>query len=292
MKCEKANVACEGYVREHRFVDEAAKIAKHGRKVKAGGTPVNNVSTFISRLSTESPSLSLSAAVIKYLDPTLPDKTQPSEVDFQLPDGIQNYGWDLRVGRQLQMKVDENAHIAFLLANLFSGFPSIFWLYEQATDYTSTSALPSVRALAATYFGRRHHSTEAIRKGIQLYGQALKGLNEDLLSNDRADSVVVLRSAVTLELYEVRLYAATLTHMLILCFLGYTARGVRFHIRVVETRWRCGAAHRTSRPRKTSTAKRENVLRRKQSYNCSWLSPPAQKMFLGKTWMENGTVGA
>jgi hypothetical protein len=203
MKCEKANVACEGYVREHRFVDEVARTAKHVKKVKAGRKPIANASSV--RLSSKSPNHSTSTAVSKYVDAALPDETQTSEGDFaQLPNKVQTYGWNLNVGRQLPMKVDENVHIAFLVTNLFSGFPSIPWLYEQATNCTSASALPSVQALAATYFGRRHHSKETMQKGSYLYGQALKGLNEDLQClDDQAWSIAVLRSAVTLEFYEV-----------------------------------------------------------------------------------------
>jgi hypothetical protein len=204
MKCEKANVACEGYVREHRFVDEVARTAKHVRKVKAGGVPsTNSPPSFL--LSSENPRLSTSTVVIKYVDPALPGETQTSAGGVtQLLDKFQTYGWNMSVGRRLRMKIDENVHIAFLLTNLFSGFPSIPWLYEQATDCTSASALPSVRALAATYFGRRHHSKETMQKGSYLYGQALKGLNEDLQHSDhRAWSIAVLRSAVTLEFYEV-----------------------------------------------------------------------------------------
>ena len=69
---------------------------------------------------------------------------------------------------------------------------------------TTLAAQLSIRALGAVYFGRMHRQEDAMSRGILNYAKALKHLNEDIQDSDKAFSVSVLSSAITLEAYEVR----------------------------------------------------------------------------------------
>lgn len=71
-----------------------------------------------------------------------------------------------------------------------------------ADDTTSLPQL-SIYALGATYFGRIHRQEDIISQGMGMYNQALRYLNKELQDPEKALSISVLSSAITLEVYEV-----------------------------------------------------------------------------------------
>ncbi|TVY71553.1 Uncharacterized protein LSUE1_G007601 [Lachnellula suecica] len=201
LKCEKAHIVCGGYIREHRFVDEVARTVKHVQKVKTRDTK-RSTAACPSSIDSEPPT---PKTVVKQSNSSSGD-TQAFNFDTTpLLDEYQTYDWDLRIGRHIPIKLDENMQISYLSTHLFAGVSvSIPWLHFQASDHISASAIPSVRALAAVYFGRRNNLPDVVEEGFRLYGQALRSLNADLLhsEDDRAWSITILRSAVVLEYYE------------------------------------------------------------------------------------------
>lgn len=189
LRCEKSCIPCEGYGPKYQFIDEAAKLVKPVTTNEPGG---KYSSTALRTASSRGTTCS---------------KVSPPEfgrVGIPGSSEIGTYNWIPNFGRQLQPKADANIQVPFLLTQLFPGGS---WLDELAIDHSSASAQPSIRALAAVYFGRRHQRPDSIREGAQLYIQALNRLNKDLSHPDeeRTWSVSVLRSAATLELYEVDL---------------------------------------------------------------------------------------
>lgn len=165
-RCEKGNFECGGYVREHRFVDEVARTVRHAQKASKGKSLSASSSRDVAPFSSKSQSLS-------------PDMTLRG--------------------------VQDNVTISFLLSNLFSGMPTVSkpWMQGQAEDTTSLTAQNSILALSRVYFGRMHQQQDIISQGFELYGQALKNLNSDLQEEEKAWSLSVLTSAMTLQLYEV-----------------------------------------------------------------------------------------
>jgi hypothetical protein len=169
-RCESTNRKCEGYIREHRFVDENARTERHAKKKVA------------KRKSSKSPKSGSPASMVVV--------TVRSSASY------------LNVSRSLGLSgFEDNIHISFLLANLFSGVPFNPWLQLHAEDPASCAQM-SIRALSAVYFGRIHHMDETTDRGSELYGKALVSLNCDLGDSDKAWSISVLKSAITLELYE------------------------------------------------------------------------------------------
>ncbi len=100
----------------------------------------------------------------------------------------------------------DNICTSFLLSHLLSGHVCLPWMEEHAKDTSSFSGQKSVRALAAIYFGTIHRQDAIADRGHELYGQALVALNRDLQDNERAWSLTVLTSVMTLEFFEVRLF--------------------------------------------------------------------------------------
>lgn len=68
---------------------------------------------------------------------------------------------------------------------------------------------PSKRALEASYFGRFHRCQRICDVGSMWYGHSLKKLARDLDDPKEMLSLSVLRSAVVLTMYEVRLAPST-----------------------------------------------------------------------------------
>jgi hypothetical protein len=170
-RCERTNRKCEGYTREHRFVDENARTERHAKK-----------------------------KVAKQESSKSPKSGSPTSTDVVT---VRSSTSDLNVSRNLGLSgFEDNIHISFLLANLFSGIPFNPWLKLHAEDPASCAQM-SIRALGAVYFGRMHHLEETTDRGSVLYGKALVNLNRDLEDSDKAWSMSVLKSAITLELYEV-----------------------------------------------------------------------------------------
>jgi hypothetical protein len=103
------------------------------------------------------------------------------------------------------VRLGDNAFISFLLSNLFSGIAVVStpWMRLQAEDTTSLTAQKSILALSKVYFGRMHRQQEIISEGFALYGDALRHLNQDLHDEEKAWSLSVLLSAMSLEIYEV-----------------------------------------------------------------------------------------
>jgi hypothetical protein len=166
-RCERANKECEGYVRDHRFVDENTRTEKHVKK-KISKTPD-------------------------------PDPTPPQEVILYSEPSSGTIGLTLGV-----RAFEDNIFISFLLSNLFSGMPiTTPWLHLHAEDVSSVSAQLSIRALSTTFFGKAHHQRDITARGYNLYGQALVSLNRDLQDSKKGWSMSVLKSAMVLELYEV-----------------------------------------------------------------------------------------
>lgn len=58
-------------------------------------------------------------------------------------------------------------------------------------------------SLATTYFGSQHRQSSITRKGLQLYGLALKGLNKALSNPSQYRSLDLLNSEVTMALFGV-----------------------------------------------------------------------------------------
>ena len=99
---------------------------------------------------------------------------------------------------------EDNIHVSFLLSNLFLSIvmPTSL-MHIHAEDTTSLVAQLSMRALSTAYFGRKHRQEAVMNRGVMNYRKALRRLNEDLQYSERAFSLPILSSAVTLEVYEV-----------------------------------------------------------------------------------------
>ena len=73
---------------------------------------------------------------------------------------------------------------------------------------SSTSENPPLtekclRSLSLCFFGNEHGLWDLTTQGMQLYGVALKELNEALSDPERVQSIEVLESVMLLSLYEV-----------------------------------------------------------------------------------------
>jgi hypothetical protein len=157
-RCQDAGIECEGYVRDHRFVDEVARTVRHAQKAS---------------------SKSKSHA----RDRTSP-KTQGIKPEMSL------------VG------VQDNITISFLLSNILSGMARSSWMEDVAEDTKSATSQNSILALSKVYFGRINKRQDVMRQGVVLYGQALRSLRRDLQDEEKAWSLSVLTSSMTLQLYE------------------------------------------------------------------------------------------
>ena len=100
---------------------------------------------------------------------------------------------------------EEDVFMSFLFGNMFAGYQkSSPWMRLHAGDTSSSVAQLSTRALGLAYFGKMHHQPELAHRAAEVYGKALKNLNQDLQDSEKSWSLSVLKSAITLELYEVR----------------------------------------------------------------------------------------
>ena len=167
-RCEKRDLECEGYVREHRFVDEVARTVRHVQR------------TLVKQKST---SRSTSRDPIPSSSESQPLPPEMSLVSFQ-----------------------DNTFISFLLSNLFDGIVVVStpWMRVQAENTQSLTAQNSILALSKVYFGRMHRRQDIFGQSFAIYGDALKNLNRDLHDEEKAWSLSVLSSAMTLLIFEVR----------------------------------------------------------------------------------------
>lgn len=165
-RCERTNRECEGYVREHRFVNENARTEKQVMKK--------------TNTSSDAPA---SHEVVSYSS-----EAKSGSIGTSL--GVRAF--------------EDNIFVSFLLSNLFTGIPvRTPWLHLHAEDASSKTAQLSVRALSTTFFGRIHHQKDITVRGYDLYGRALLSLNQDLQDPRKGWSMSVMKSAMALELYEV-----------------------------------------------------------------------------------------
>ena len=77
------------------------------------------------------------------------------------------------------------------------------WVHEGCRQIGPWS-LPhtSVKCLAAAYFGRMHKQPAILAYGAQLYGEALRLLNQNLEDAEQAYSLQILTSTMILQVYE------------------------------------------------------------------------------------------
>ncbi|KUJ11340.1 uncharacterized protein LY89DRAFT_786952 [Mollisia scopiformis] len=166
-RCEKSNQECEGYTREHRFVDENFRTEKHVKK----------------KASTETPQ---------------PDPRSSQDIILHSNSSSGLTAMNLEIHA-----FQDNIFMSFLLSNLFSGIPVVTpWLRLHAEDTSSASAQLSTRALSTVFFGRTHYQHNITARGYNLYGQALISLNQDLQDSKKGQSLSVVKTAMALELYE------------------------------------------------------------------------------------------
>ncbi|PVH85150.1 hypothetical protein DL98DRAFT_651045 [Cadophora sp. DSE1049] len=176
-RCEKARVLCEGYVPEHRFVDENARMERQVKEKTA--KTVNTRSAYCISAPPKA------IGVTHYFTEHMALKKSPKI----------NSGLNLGA-------FFEGICTSFLVSHLLSGHVCVPWLEEHAQDISSISGQKSIHALGALYFGRIHHQDEIASRGHELYGQALVALNRDLQDDKMAWSISVIKSAMALELYE------------------------------------------------------------------------------------------
>jgi len=102
------------------------------------------------------------------------------------------------------MALENNIYISFLISNLFVGIGTgVPWIQTLAEDTKSLSATNSVLALSTAYFGRLNRQQGIVNGGLELYGKALRNLNNDLQDPAKALSLTVLLCAMTLQIFEV-----------------------------------------------------------------------------------------
>ena len=174
-RCEKGSLECEGYAWEHRFVDEVARTARHvQRALEKQKSTSRSTSRNLIPVSSESQSLPPEMSLISFQD---------------------------------------NTFISFLLSNLFAGIvvASTPWMRVQAENTQSLTAQNSILALSKVYFGRMHRRQDIVGQSFATYGDALKNLNRDLQDEEKAWSLSVLTSAMTLLIFEVRLILFQIT---------------------------------------------------------------------------------
>lgn len=164
-RCKKGNRECEGYVRDHRFVDETTRTEKHARMDRK--TP-----------------------------PSPTSHSPPPNAETISPSPIVCSPWTLNLSA-----FEDDVRISFLLT-YFGAHNFIPWLKSHAKD-PSVCAQTSIRALSAAYFEKIHVVHMAARQSSRLYGKALVTLNHELQDEKRSLSKSVLVSAISLELYEV-----------------------------------------------------------------------------------------
>lgn len=172
-RCEKGRRECEGYARDHRFVDENARTERHAKRTAAS-----------KKSNSPSPS---------------PPPESPTSKEIIEPPNLAT-----PVERSLGLSgFEQNIHISFLLENFLTGLPNPSpWLKIHAQDPSPSSQM-SIRALGAVYFGKAHRLNGTTAHSLELYSKALVNLNHDLRDSEHASSISVLKSAMTLELYEV-----------------------------------------------------------------------------------------
>ncbi|KAH7354671.1 hypothetical protein BKA65DRAFT_548761 [Rhexocercosporidium sp. MPI-PUGE-AT-0058] len=178
-RCERANYDCEGYNRDHRFIDENAKTKRLAKKSKSPGLS-NLASPLEEPEDTNSSHSSNELAITSF------ENAQPAS------------GLGLRA-------FEEDICTSFLLSHMLSGdtgFLAVPWMRLHAEDRASLSAQMSIRALGALYFGKLHHLNNVADRSHGFYGKALVALNSDLQQAEKAWSLSVVKSAMILELYE------------------------------------------------------------------------------------------
>jgi hypothetical protein len=99
---------------------------------------------------------------------------------------------------------EDNLYVSFLLSNLCLGviLPTSL-MQMHAEDTTSLLSQLSIRALSTAYFGRIHRQEDVMNRGALMYGNALRHLIEDLEDCEKACSLSILSSVITLQTYEV-----------------------------------------------------------------------------------------
>ncbi|KAG4436326.1 hypothetical protein IFR05_008179 [Cadophora sp. M221] len=185
-RCERADYDCEGYTRDHRFIDENAKTKRFAKKSKSK-----------SKSPGTSGSASQSPAGMKDRSGSAIEGSSCAIVNLNL---------NLKPAFGLGLGAFEgDICTSFLLSHLLSGdtgFLPVPWMREHAEDTASVSAQTSIRALGALYFGKLHRLKDIADRSHNFYGKALVALNSDLQQAEKAWSLSVVKSAMILELYE------------------------------------------------------------------------------------------
>ncbi|CZR65851.1 uncharacterized protein PAC_15751 [Phialocephala subalpina] len=176
-RCETANRECEGYAREHRFVDENARTERHAKK--------------------------------KSQSPTTTPQSKP-ELQQDLIICSTRSSSSIQLSSLGLQAFEDNIFISFLISNLFQGIPvTTPWPHLQSEDHSSGSVQICFRALGTLFFGRAHHQQHITARGYALYGQALISLNRDLQDTEKGLSLSVVKSAMALEFYEFIAFSST-----------------------------------------------------------------------------------
>lgn len=184
---------------------------------------------------------------------------------------------------------EDDIFTSYLLSHFLAGwvmFPEVPWLRLHAEEVSSRSAKVCIRALGSVYFGRVHHQKYITDRGNKLYGQALIALNDDLRTEEKAWSVPVVRSAMVLELYEVRrLIQRSHTN------LRHTVHSLRVNFRLDETRRGSRSTHPAPWTTSTSDRSRKDASRRKPCDDSVGMPDQAKAMFSRTSRLEDHSVG-
>lgn len=180
-RCCKAGYECEGYVREHRFVDENPRIERkqaRGKDARDRNQETTDTNSLCPTPSSNSTQTDLNTG------------TRNPNSKFQT-------STNLSLGPTLSVVAfEDNILTTFLLANLFSGYTQRKpWLLNHFLDTSSPTVLASTRALSTAYFGRMHRLPLFVSWGSELYVAALRHLNTDLMKIAKYPEVKVLKSA-------------------------------------------------------------------------------------------------
>ncbi|KFY84556.1 hypothetical protein V500_09201 [Pseudogymnoascus sp. VKM F-4518 (FW-2643)] len=136
-RCQQSKRDCDGYIIEHRFVDENARTERHAQK----------------------------KLLLKAAEP----KSQSRQ------DLVISFRSESSPGSNLGLQAfEDKIYVSFLLSNLFLGIPATTpWPGLNTDNNAASSVIPCVRALATMYFGRVHHQNYITVRGQELYSKAL-----------------------------------------------------------------------------------------------------------------------
>lgn len=182
-RCEKAGFACEGFQHPLRIILDPTCA----RDVQARETATQGVGRQAPKAAThqESPTVTKCEPIVAPRRIVWRACVPPAELDMS--------------------PFQENMQSTFLVVNFISqvefGRKSVLVVWE---DMSSTE-YPSRRALELAFFGRFHQRSDMCEAGSRWYGKALCKLAKDLSDPQEMWSMVLLRSAILLTMYEVSL---------------------------------------------------------------------------------------